>query len=261
MRQQRGGAFAHRALFETAQQGAGVNAGRSSVLVYMGRGSAAAGRSVPRCVSAIPWTASRLTANGMRDSGSMTPWNRRDDSQIGERAQQLLKVLIESYIRDGQPVGSRSLSRDSGMNLQHRHHPQCDGGSGGLRLRDVRRTLLPAGCPPPRAIAFSSTPCCRCGRWKMPRQTTCAGSSRPPTIPRSLVSMASQLLSNVTQMTGRRDAAVSAGRVAHAYRVRAAVRAARARHPGVRRSRSAEPRRASGAVRSRPKTCAARPRC
>ena len=41
----------------------------------------------------------------------------RDESQLGERAQQLLKVLIESYIRDGQPVGSRSLSRDSGLNL------------------------------------------------------------------------------------------------------------------------------------------------
>src|SRR4249920_3910637 len=42
---------------------------------------------------------------------------RREESQIGERAQQLLKVLIESYIREGQPVGSRSLSRDSGLNL------------------------------------------------------------------------------------------------------------------------------------------------
>jgi heat-inducible transcriptional repressor len=40
----------------------------------------------------------------------------RDDS-LGERAQLLLKVLVESYIRDGQPVGSRSLSRDSGLNL------------------------------------------------------------------------------------------------------------------------------------------------
>jgi len=36
---------------------------------------------------------------------------------MNERAQQLLRVLIESYIRDGQPVGSRVLSRDSGLNL------------------------------------------------------------------------------------------------------------------------------------------------
>jgi heat-inducible transcriptional repressor len=36
---------------------------------------------------------------------------------LNERAQRLLKVLIESYIRDGLPVGSRTLSRESGLNL------------------------------------------------------------------------------------------------------------------------------------------------
>jgi heat-inducible transcriptional repressor len=40
----------------------------------------------------------------------------RDDA-LGERAQQLLRTLVESYIRDGQPVGSRTLSRDSGLQL------------------------------------------------------------------------------------------------------------------------------------------------
>jgi heat-inducible transcriptional repressor len=39
------------------------------------------------------------------------------DEGLTERAQQLLKALIESYIRDGQPVGSRTLSRDSGLSL------------------------------------------------------------------------------------------------------------------------------------------------
>ncbi|MEL7537522.1 MAG: heat-inducible transcriptional repressor HrcA [Pseudomonadota bacterium] len=34
-----------------------------------------------------------------------------------ERAAHLLKVLIERYIRDGQPVGSRTLSRDSRLDL------------------------------------------------------------------------------------------------------------------------------------------------
>lgn len=36
---------------------------------------------------------------------------------VTERAQHLLKVLIERYIRDGQPVGSRTLAEDAGMNL------------------------------------------------------------------------------------------------------------------------------------------------
>jgi heat-inducible transcriptional repressor len=39
------------------------------------------------------------------------------DEGLNERAQQLLRVLVESYIRDGQPVGSRTLSRDSGLSL------------------------------------------------------------------------------------------------------------------------------------------------
>jgi len=34
-----------------------------------------------------------------------------------ERAQQLLRVLIQRYIREGQPVGSRTLSKDSGLDL------------------------------------------------------------------------------------------------------------------------------------------------
>jgi heat-inducible transcriptional repressor len=45
----------------------------------------------------------------------MTHDNR--DELLSERAQQLLRALIESYIRDGQPVGSRVLSRDSGLSL------------------------------------------------------------------------------------------------------------------------------------------------
>jgi len=36
---------------------------------------------------------------------------------LNERAQHLLRVLVQSYIRDGQPVGSRALSRDSGLSL------------------------------------------------------------------------------------------------------------------------------------------------
>lgn len=34
-----------------------------------------------------------------------------------ERARYLLKVLIQRYIRDGHPVGSRTLSKDSGLDL------------------------------------------------------------------------------------------------------------------------------------------------
>jgi heat-inducible transcriptional repressor len=40
-----------------------------------------------------------------------------DDGQLGERAQHLLKVLVQRHIRDGQPVGSRTLTRDSGLTV------------------------------------------------------------------------------------------------------------------------------------------------
>mgnify|MGYP000882222750 CR=1 FL=1 len=36
---------------------------------------------------------------------------------LNERTQHLLKVLVERYIRDGQPVGSRTLARDAGLDL------------------------------------------------------------------------------------------------------------------------------------------------
>lgn len=37
--------------------------------------------------------------------------------QLNERTQHLLKTLVETYIREGQPVGSRTLSRESGLDL------------------------------------------------------------------------------------------------------------------------------------------------
>jgi heat-inducible transcriptional repressor len=39
------------------------------------------------------------------------------EAELSDRARHLLKVLVERYIRDGQPVGSRTLSKDSGLDL------------------------------------------------------------------------------------------------------------------------------------------------
>src|SRR5512147_1869378 len=43
--------------------------------------------------------------------------NPASQGELSERAQHLLKVLIERYIRSGQPVGSRTLARDAGLDL------------------------------------------------------------------------------------------------------------------------------------------------
>jgi heat-inducible transcriptional repressor len=125
----------------------------------------------------------------------------REDSPLSERAQHLLKVLIESYIRDGQPVGSRSLSRDSGMALSS------------ATIRNVMADL--------ESYGFVSSPHTSAGRVPTPKgyrffidtllqvrpleeaaadqlRTQLSGAEDS----RALVSTASQLLSSVTQMAG-----------------------------------------------------------
>ncbi len=42
---------------------------------------------------------------------------RHGDEPLTERAQHLLRMLVHRYIRDGQPVGSRALTRDGGLDL------------------------------------------------------------------------------------------------------------------------------------------------
>jgi heat-inducible transcriptional repressor len=37
--------------------------------------------------------------------------------ELSERSRHILKTLIESYIRDGHPVGSRTIAKDSGLDL------------------------------------------------------------------------------------------------------------------------------------------------
>ena len=47
-----------------------------------------------------------------RDQGVAAP-----GAMLSERAQHLFRVLVQRYIGSGQPVGSRTLSRDSGLDL------------------------------------------------------------------------------------------------------------------------------------------------
>ena len=66
------------------------------------------------------WRAGCLTLTAAASSIFAQRMNMSQDGReelLSERAQHLLRVLVESYIRDGQPVGSRSLSRESGLQL------------------------------------------------------------------------------------------------------------------------------------------------
>ncbi|MBK1641189.1 heat-inducible transcriptional repressor HrcA [Chromatium okenii] len=48
---------------------------------------------------------------------TLTIESSRSEPAVSERAQHFLKVLVERYIRDGQPVGSRTLAKDTGLEL------------------------------------------------------------------------------------------------------------------------------------------------
>ncbi len=43
--------------------------------------------------------------------------SRHGETQVSERALHFLKALVERYIKDGQPVGSRTLAKDTGLEL------------------------------------------------------------------------------------------------------------------------------------------------
>ncbi len=47
----------------------------------------------------------------------MTLQARHGDHAVSDRALHFLKALVERYIKDGQPVGSRTLSKDAGLDL------------------------------------------------------------------------------------------------------------------------------------------------
>ena len=124
------------------------------------------------------------------------------DETLSERAQLLLKALIENYIRDGQPVGSRTLSRDSGLSLSS------------ATIRNVMADL--------EGLGFVASPHTSAGRIPTDKgyrlfvdsllkvkplesndiEEIQRGLIGDPNNGRSLVQIASQMLSNVTHMAG-----------------------------------------------------------
>src|SRR5947208_3219357 len=122
------------------------------------------------------------------------------EEALGERAQHLLRILIESYIRDGQPVGSRALSRESGLQLSS------------ATIRNVMADLEDLG--------FVASPHTSAGRVPTPRGYRLFVDSlltiKPleqieisqlevnlnPERPQALLGAASQLLSELTKFAG-----------------------------------------------------------
>jgi heat-inducible transcriptional repressor len=119
--------------------------------------------------------------------------------QLDSRAQTLLKALVERYIADGQPVGSRALSRISGLDLSP------------ATIRNIMSDLEEMG--------FIASPHTSAGRVPTPRgyrvfvdtlltvqsidETTVESRLHPqPFAPHKIISNAAQVLSSLSQFAG-----------------------------------------------------------
>lgn len=80
-------------------------------------------RRIPR-LTGLSTLLVRVLTIGATHSSPESPAERRVTSQVrhaegqvSERALHFLKALVERYIKDGQPVGSRTLAKDAGLDL------------------------------------------------------------------------------------------------------------------------------------------------
>jgi heat-inducible transcriptional repressor len=127
------------------------------------------------------------------------------DDPLSERAQHLLCVLVESYIREGQPVGSRTLSRDSGLQLSS------------ATVRNVMADLEELGfvssphtsagrVPTDKGYRFFVDSLLRRGTAEAENETVEELQRRlmddQQRDPKALVSVASQVLSSITHLAG-----------------------------------------------------------
>src|SRR5580658_9962952 len=125
------------------------------------------------------------------------------DEALNERAQRLLRVLVQNYIREGQPVGSRTLSRESGLTLSS------------ATVRNVMSDLEELGFVTSPHTSAGRVPTDKAYRFfvdsllraQMPTDDTSLEEIRrqldmPSDSSKSLVAAASQLLSNITHLAG-----------------------------------------------------------
>jgi heat-inducible transcriptional repressor len=119
---------------------------------------------------------------------------------LDQRAQTLLKTLIERYIADGQPVGSRVLSRHSGLELSP------------ATIRNVMSDLEEAGfltsphtsagrIPTPRGYRFFVDTLLTVKPMQSNESLDIADRIRPDQ-PQRVISTAAQVLSSLSQFAG-----------------------------------------------------------
>lgn len=114
---------------------------------------------------------------------------------LDERAKLLLKALVERYISDGQPVGSRTLSRASGLELSP------------ATIRNVMSDLEDLGLIASPHTSAGRIPTARGYRLFVDTMLTVQSSGLvapelPAEQPQKVIANAAQLLSNMSQFVG-----------------------------------------------------------
>ncbi|MBP6895824.1 MAG: heat-inducible transcriptional repressor HrcA [Pseudacidovorax sp.] len=116
---------------------------------------------------------------------------------LDDRAKLLLKTLVERYIADGQPVGSRTLSRAAGLELSP------------ATIRNVMADLEDLGLIVSPHTSAGRIPTARGYRLFVDTMLTAQRAqlqstppSLPPDQPQKVIASAAQLLSNLSQFVG-----------------------------------------------------------
>ena len=114
---------------------------------------------------------------------------------LDDRSRRLLKTLVERYIADGQPVGSRTLSRASGLELSP------------ATIRNVMSDLEELGLIASPHTSAGRVPTARGYRLFVDtmltaRRTQLAAPELPAEQPQKVIASAAQLLSNLSQFVG-----------------------------------------------------------
>ena len=116
--------------------------------------------------------------------------------KLDDRAKLLLKALIERYIAEGQPVGSRTLSRASGLELSP------------ATIRNVMSDLEELGLVASPHTSAGRVPTARGYRLfvdtmlTVRREELAAPVSLPTDQPQRVIAHAAQMLSNMSQFVG-----------------------------------------------------------
>ena len=114
---------------------------------------------------------------------------------LDDRAKLLLKVLVERYIADGQPIGSRTLSRSSGLELSP------------ATIRNVMADLEELGLIASPHTSAGRIPTARGYRLFVDTMLTAQRQARvapqlPAEQPQKVIANAAHLLSNLSQFVG-----------------------------------------------------------